>query len=241
MLTEGSSYIEEVTQGAFSKMIVSAVVAGGIELIKPFYHGELLVLNIWLGFILADFILGAIRAYLWGVWRWRELMRGIRKFLIYLSSIAMVNFLCWSLSLTTDIAVSLIINFYVFMLTLTEAASLVTNCEALGWEVPPTLKWLIHKWRKKSISMMAKHLGEDETDLEMISKILHPNGCRRDEQQTDTGDRRRKTDALDNGGEVGAVCSAGNSHCILLERESEPEYAKGSPDGEIGRIPDTGN
>lgn len=189
----------EIVHGWPSKGIVAAFLATVVEVIKSLYGGEGIIIAIWLGFFLLDFLMGSLKAIVWHEWSLAKLTLGLRKFMINLGSIAIINLLCLSLTTTIDMSVSVIVNAFIFILTLTDCISAISHAESMGWEIPPILKFIVNKWRKKSLSFMIKQLGEEDGDPEVLAFIAsqrqQEEGCRRSRKNPDTGLRRRATDS----------------------------------------------
>lgn len=190
--------MNEIFEGFLSKGVVAACLSAVAEVVRELYGGEALVFYVWLGFFLADFVLGSLKAVVWREWTIDKFGKGIKKFVVHIGSIAAVNLLCLSLSTTVDFSIQIVLNSFLFILTLTDCMSVITHAESMGWEVPSLLKFLVNKWRKKSLSFMIRQLGEEDGDPEVLAFIASQrqmDDCgRRNTTNPDTGQRRRASD-----------------------------------------------
>jgi len=196
--------MSEVIHAIFPKGLVAALLSTIVELTQFLYGGEAVVFYIWLVFFFLDFFLGSLKAVLWREWAIDRFMEGIKKFIIYFSSIAVINLLCLSLAVTLDFNIPIVVNSFIFVLTLTDSMSAITHAESMGWEIPSVLKFVVNKWRRKSLSFMLKQLGEESEDSEVLAFIAtqgQKEGCRRKRKGPDTGERRRDTDRRENDAE----------------------------------------
>jgi len=193
--------MSEVFHAFLPKGLVAAMLSSIIELTRIVYGGEAIVFYVWLVFFFLDFFLGSLKAVLWREWTLRKFMGGTKKFVIYLGSIAAINLLCLSLSVTLDFSIPIVVNSFIFVLTLTDSMSAITHAESMGWEIPAVLKFVVNKWRRKSLSFMLKQLGEETEDSEVLAFIAsqrQEEDGRRKRTCPDTGERRRDTDNLAN-------------------------------------------
>lgn len=230
--------MEEVFYAPYSKGIVAAGLTAVVELFNRLYLGNINVLYIWMCFVIVDYLAGTARAIVWREWDWETFRGWARKFFLHFGSIAMVNFLCWSFTLTSGAEVPIVVNFYVFMLTLTESVSIISNLEGCGWEVPELLKWIVCKWRKKALRVLSSSIGDGDIsgfDLEET----RPTGCRRAGSRPDNGRRRRVTD-----GGVQEVSGAvpGSDGCrsrseVVCEERPASVHG-GGPEDDPGRVDD---
>lgn len=191
---------QEVATAPFSKGAVALGLTTVYEICGKHFLGEFAVLYIWLVFIATDFFVGVARAMALGTLSRAGAVRGVRKFFIHFSSIAAINLLCYSFQLTTGSEVPLVVNLYIFFLTLTEAVSIVVNLEKAGWEPPPLLVFILHKWRYKIIKNISCQVGDGNIDdfhkydPDFVEAISRSKGCRRTGRSRDTGERRRRND-----------------------------------------------
>ncbi len=170
-------YLSQLWAGAGIKAILGLLAAIYIEL----FHGNIIILDVYLAFAGVDLALGTWYAIKTDSWSPTYLLFWIRKFVAYVGTVCLFGGLCMTITITTGNNMRLV-NWLLLCCIITELGSILKNMKKLDIPLPPVLEVLLRLIRKKASEKIADKLGVDsEEERRELEKAIAGDGKDKEE------------------------------------------------------------
>ncbi len=170
-------YVSQLWAGAGIKSFLAALATIYIDL----FHGQVIILNVYLLFSGVDLALGTWRAVKTDRWSPKFVLYWVRKLFTYVCIVSLFGGMSLAFFLWTGMNLQLV-NFLLVCCCITELGSIIKNMKKLGMPLPPVVDVLLNLIRRQAAEKMNQAIGGTEEDQKKLEEAI---------QGTDTLDRRQ--------------------------------------------------
>lgn len=175
MVESVTDYLSQLWQG----ISIKAAFAALATIYTQHFLGEVEVLAIYLFFMLFDFVVGALRAKVYGRWSVGRAGLWLRKLATHMVIISLFGWIYRAFFLTSGIEFGLV-NWLLFCLIVTEATSVVHHLTRLGLPVPRVVHVVLRALRRTAVRSMVRGIDDPDAERELreaLEEEDNAKGC----------------------------------------------------------------
>lgn len=154
-------YWEQLCAGFWMKALIATTLA---TFFTEVLFGDVVVISIYFTLAAVDLCLGVVRAKLTDIYQSRFLLFWIRKMVSYGIITLVIGLFAQQLFRLTSVTIRMV-NWSLFLCSITEVTSIVNNLRKMGMPVPGHVDRWVAAWRRKAEAVCSSNFDANSNDF----------------------------------------------------------------------------